>query len=57
MIIPTRVMALPAASYYSNSNQTYTDVDTYFLKSSILAKYTPDDNGKSGDSKKGGGAH
>ncbi|NES71407.1 MAG: hypothetical protein F6K24_42510 [Okeania sp. SIO2D1] len=51
------MMALPVASHYSNSNQTYIDVDTYFFKSSILANYAPDDNGKSGDSKKGGGAH
>ncbi|MDY7004979.1 MAG: hypothetical protein SWX82_13815 [Cyanobacteriota bacterium] len=57
IIIPTRVMALPEASHYPNSNQTYTDVDTYFLRSSTLAGYAPDNNGKSEDSKKGGGAH
>ena len=59
MIIPTRVMALPEVNYYSNSNRIYTDVDTYFLRSSILAAdetYIPDDNGTSGDGTKGGGA-
>ncbi|WP_237397093.1 hypothetical protein [Okeania sp. KiyG1] len=50
------MMALSEVNHYSNSNHTYTDVDTYVLRSSVLTGYKPDDNGTSGDGTKGGGA-
>ncbi|NEO56356.1 MAG: hypothetical protein F6K54_26700 [Okeania sp. SIO3B5] len=56
IITPAKVMALSEVNHYSNSNHAYTDVDTYFLRSSIIAGYQPDDNGTSGDGTKGGGA-
>ncbi|NEP80167.1 MAG: hypothetical protein F6K39_19570 [Okeania sp. SIO3B3] len=56
IIIPTRVIALSEALHCSNSNYIYTSVDTYFLRSSILAGYEPKDNGTSVDGTKGGGA-
>ncbi|GGA50841.1 hypothetical protein CYANOKiyG1_70480 [Okeania sp. KiyG1] len=56
IITPARVMALSEVNHYSNSNHTYTDVDTYVLRSSVLTGYKPDDNGTSGDGTKGGGA-